>query len=133
MVKQGGGQIVNTISGIAILPMAAQSRYAATKAALNALTLALRSEYWDDNVKISSASPGLVATDIWEGNVPEAAQTPQQPARRILSGVAKNDRIIFADLDVSFVANSNNPSAQQEIDEYLLHVARERRKGKIGL
>lgn len=37
----GGGHIVNTISGIAFWPMPQQSMYAATKAALNALTLAL--------------------------------------------------------------------------------------------
>lgn len=59
--------------------------------------------------------------------------TPQQPASRILNGVVNNDRVIFADTDVSFATNCYNPSAQQKFDEILLHVARERRKGKIGI
>ena len=45
MRAQGGGHIVNIISGIAFSPMAYQSMYSATKAALNSLTLALRSEF----------------------------------------------------------------------------------------
>ena len=46
MRSHGGGHIVDIISGIAFSPMAYQTRYAATKAALNALTLALRYELW---------------------------------------------------------------------------------------
>ena len=42
MRKQGRGHIVDIISGIAFMPMAQQTMYAATKAALNGLTLALR-------------------------------------------------------------------------------------------
>lgn len=45
MRPQGGGQVINIISGIAFSPMAYQSMYAATKAALNMLTLTLRYEY----------------------------------------------------------------------------------------
>lgn len=45
MRAQGGGHIVDVISGIAFMPMALQTMYAATKAALNGLTLALRYEY----------------------------------------------------------------------------------------
>ena len=134
MVKQGGGQIINTISGIAFVPLAKQSRYSATKSALNALSLALRSEYWDDNIKISAATPGTTATAIWGGGpVPETAQTPQQSASRILNGAVNNDRIIFGDdKDLEIFTKSGNPSLQEEIDQFLLNVARERRKGNIG-
>ena len=131
MVKQGGGQIVNIISGIAFVPMAYQSRYAATKAALNGLSLALRSEYWDDNIKISSATPGTTATAIW-GNLkaPETAQPPRRSASRILNGVANNDRLIFGDdADVGGAVECAVPEKQKDIDHYLLRVARERRKG----
>lgn len=131
MIKQGGGQIVNIISGIAFSPMAAQSRYAATKAALNALSLALRTEYWDNNIKISSATPGTTATAIWgDSKPPESAQTAQQSASRILNGVTKNDRIIFGDdPDADGAANCYNYAARIGMDEYLLNVARQRRKG----
>ena len=135
MVKQGGGQIVNVISGIAFAPMAAQSRYAATKAALNALSITLRAEYWDDNIKISSATPGTTATAIWGDPkaAPKSAQTPRQSASRILNGVVNNDRIIFGDdSDVDGARHCFAYEARKGYDEYLLNVARERRKGNVG-
>ena len=136
MVKQGGGQIINVISGIAFMPMAAQSRYAATKAALNALSITLRSEYWDDNIKISSATPGTTATGIFAAGgvkAPETAQAPRQSASRILNGVVNNDRIIYGDDgDVSGGSYGSHPEAQKGNDEYLLRVARERREGKAS-
>jgi len=133
MTKQGSGQIINVISGIAFAPMAYQSRYAATKAALNGLSLALRTEYWDDNIKISSATPGTTVTAIWEDKeAPKTAQTPQQSASRILNGVANNDRLILGDdSDVSGATYCFSPAAKKEVDEYLLNVARERRKGNV--
>ena len=131
MVKQGGGQIINTISGIAFVPFPYQTRYSATKAALNGLTLSARAEYWDDNIKISSATPGTTATAIWGDPkaAPEIAQTPRQSASRILNGVAKNDRTIFGDdADAKY---GYNPF-EEEIDRMLPIMARERRKGNIG-
>ena len=130
MVKQGGGQIVNVISGIAFVPMPHQTRYAATKAALNALSLSLRTEYWDDNIKISSATPGTTATAIWGGGpVPGFAQTPQQSASRILNGVVNNDRVIFGDdTDAKL---GHNPFGDK-LDQLLLTASRERRKGNTG-
>ena len=65
MQAQGGGHIVDIISAIAFLPMPYQTMYAATKAALNALTLALRYELWDENIRLTSATPGTTATAIW--------------------------------------------------------------------
>ena len=134
MVKQGSGQIINIISGIAFSPMPAQSRYAATKAALHALSLSLRAEYWDDNIKISSATPGTTATAIWgDQKPPESAQTSQQSASRILHGVVNNDRIIFGDdSDAQGAASGNLAIFQKETDQFFVNVARERRQGNIG-
>jgi len=133
MIKQGDGQIINIISGIAMIPIAFQTRYAATKAALNALSLALRAEHWDDNIKISSATPGTTATAIFDGTkTPENAQTPRQSASRILNGVVDNVRIIYGDdNDVEGCKNSFNIDAQTGFDEYLLKVTRARRKGEL--
>jgi len=132
MLKQGGGQIINIISGIAIIPMASQTRYAATKAALNGLSLAMRAEYWDDNIKISSATPGTTATAIFGDNLPENAQTPHQSASRVLNGVANNVRIIYGDDgDVDAGKHSFHPEAQTAYDEYLIPVTRARREGKV--
>ena len=136
MKAQGGGQIINIISGNAFVPMAWQCRYAATKAALNGLSLTLRSEYWDDNIKISSATPGTTATFIFADNnkeAPPSAQTPQQSASRILNGVVNNDRIILGDDDdVEGAKYCFHPEANKTYDDYLLRVSRERRGGKVA-
>ncbi len=133
MQKQDDGQIVNIISGIAFYHMPYQSMYAATKAALNAMTLSLRAEFWDDHIKISSATPGTTATAIWDGGkMPENVQTPQQSARRILAGTAKNRRVIYGDdADESGSRNCFDVDCQEIPDQYLLNIARQRRSGKI--
>ena len=135
MRKQGGGQIVNIISGIAFYHMPYQSMYAATKAALNAMTLSLRAEFWDDRIKISSATPGTTATAIWDGlDMPEGIQTPQQSARRILAGAANNRRVIYGDdADESGSKNCFDVDCQEIPDQYLLNIARQRRSGKMAV
>ena len=132
MRKQGGGHIINTISGIAFAPMAYQTLYSATKAALNGLTLALRYELWDENIRMTSATPGTVATAIWQGKeAPPCAQTPEQSARTMLTGVAKNERLALGDQqDVSGAKHCFDPDAAAAMDDYLLNVARKRRDGE---
>lgn len=131
---QGGGRIVNIISGIAFSPMAYQTMYSATKAALNGLTLALRYELWDENIQVISATPGTTATAIWQaGGVepPLGAQTPEQSARTILAGVANNERLVLGDEgDVSGAKYCFHPEAAKGNDDYLLNVARKRRSGE---
>jgi len=132
MKKQGGGQIINIISGTAFSPMAQWSPYAATKAALNALTITARAECWDDNIKISAATPGTTATNIFGDKKPEGGsmQTPHQSASRILRGVVNNDRMIFGDdPDRKGAKRCFAYNAQKGQDIYYLRVARERRKG----
>jgi NAD(P)-dependent dehydrogenase (short-subunit alcohol dehydrogenase family) len=137
MRAQGGGYIVNIISGIAFSPMAYQTMYSATKAALNALTLALRYELWDENIRLTSATPGTTATAIWSaGSVgaPPGAQSPEQSARTILSGVAKNERLVLGDeADALGARACFNPEAAKDVDDYLLNVARKRRNGEWGV
>ncbi|MFZ5864841.1 MAG: SDR family NAD(P)-dependent oxidoreductase [Thermodesulfobacteriota bacterium] len=134
MRAQGGGHIVSIISGIAFSPMAYQTMYSATKAALNALTLALRYEFWDENIRLTSATPGTVATAIWASGgkeAPPGAQSPEQSARTILSGVAKNERLVLGDeADATGAKYGFNPDAAKATDDYLLNVARRRRSGE---
>ena len=133
MRAQGAGHIVDVISGIAFAPMAQQTMYAATKAALNGLTLALRYELWDENIRVSSATPGTTATAIWtiaDGKPPPGAQSAERSARTILDGVAKNQRLILGDeADVSGAKTCFHPDAAEGVDGYLLNVARKRRAG----
>jgi NAD(P)-dependent dehydrogenase (short-subunit alcohol dehydrogenase family) len=115
MRAKGGGHIIDVISGIAFAPMAQQTMYAATKAALNALTLALRYEYWDENICFTSATPGTTITGIWAaGGIepPKGAQTAEQSASKILEGVARRDRLVLGDdSDISGATNCFNPLA----------------------
>ncbi|KUK44496.1 MAG: SDR family oxidoreductase [Methanothrix sp.] len=132
MKAQGGGHIIDVISGIAFSPMAQQTMYSATKAALNGLTLALRYEYWDENICFTSATPGTTITAIWgENKPPEGAQTAEQSASRILEGVARRERLVLGDDgDVSGATNCFNPLTAEGVDAYLLDVARKRRSGE---
>jgi NAD(P)-dependent dehydrogenase (short-subunit alcohol dehydrogenase family) len=134
MRKQGSGHIINIISGIAFMPMAYQTMYAATKAALNALTLALRYELWDESIRVTSATPGTTATAIWKsggGEPPAGAQSPEQSAQTILVGVAKNVRLVLGDQgDESGAKICFNPDSAAAVEDYLLNVARKRRKGE---
>ncbi len=134
MKAQGGGHIVDIISGIAFYPMAYQTMYAATKAALNGLTLALRYEFWDENIRFTSATPGTTATAIWStGGVeaPPTAQTPAHSAQTILAGVVKNERLVLGDEgDASGARSCFNPDTAPSADEYLLDNARKRRSGQ---
>lgn len=132
MRAQGSGHIVDVISGIAFVPMAYQSMYSATKAALNGLTLALRYELWDAGIRITSATPGTTVTAIWAGaEPPPGAQSAEQSARTILEGVAKNERLVVGDeADRSGARNCFNPETAKAMDEYLLDVARKRRSGE---
>lgn len=137
MRKQGSGHIVDIISGIAFSPMAYQTMYSATKAALNGLTLALRYELWDENIRMTSATPGTTATAIWKGREPPpGAQSPEQSAHTILAGVAKNERLVFGDqADASGAKNGFNPDPDTAAgtDDYLLNVARRRRSGEVAV
>ena len=135
MRKHGGGHIVNTISGIAFVPMAYQTMYAATKAALNGLTLALRYELWDEKIRVTSATPGTTATAIWKGmQAPPGSQSAEQSAHAILAGVAKNERLVLGDEhDVSGAKHCFDPDAAAAMDDYLLNVARKRRSGECAV
>ena len=64
----------------------------------------------------------------------QLAQTAQQSAQRILTGVANNDRLILGDDGDVSGANycfNSNPEAMAGNDTYLLDVARTRRSGKM--
>ena len=132
MRARGSGHIVNIISGIAFMPMGFQTMYAATKAALNGLSLALRYELWDENIRVSSATPGTTRTAIWKGTEPPPyAQSASQSAETILAGVASNERLVLGDANDEQAAKiCFAPDAAEGVEKYLLNVARKRRNGE---
>ena len=64
MVEAGYGRIVNVSSGAAIMCNPGESAYAASKAAVNALTIAMSKEVEASNVLVNAMSPGSVRTDM---------------------------------------------------------------------
>jgi NAD(P)-dependent dehydrogenase (short-subunit alcohol dehydrogenase family) len=64
MRKQGGGTIVNVSSKVTLTHIPNLSAYAATKAALNMLTLTARKELEPEGITVCLVYPGLTATDF---------------------------------------------------------------------
>jgi 3-oxoacyl-[acyl-carrier protein] reductase len=65
-VKQfgpAGGTIINISSGVSITPLPMGSVYSASKAALDAITVALSKEFSGRNIRINSILPGIVETE----------------------------------------------------------------------
>lgn len=58
-----GGQIINISSGASNTPLPTGSVYSATKAALDAITIALSKELGAKNIRINSILPGVVETE----------------------------------------------------------------------
>jgi NAD(P)-dependent dehydrogenase (short-subunit alcohol dehydrogenase family) len=108
MLRQGSGHIVNVSSMCGLMPTPILTAYSTTKWAIVGFSTAVRAEARDLGVKVSVACPGLVRTDIHERNVywnvrkeDHLAQLPlrwaidpDQAAKGILRGVARNQQII---------------------------------------
>lgn len=77
MFRQGYGRVVNVSSGSAFMCDAEASAYSSSKAAVNALTIALSKEVKPDNVLVNAMSPGSVTTDMNpEAETPASAAVP---------------------------------------------------------
>jgi short-subunit dehydrogenase len=64
MRKQGGGMIINVSSKVTLTHIPNLAAYAATKAALNMLTLTARKELEPEGITVCLVYPGLTATDF---------------------------------------------------------------------
>lgn len=62
MREAGGGRIINLSSVAAVTPIPYQTYYSASKAAINAYTMALGNEVRGHNIKVSALMPGDVKT-----------------------------------------------------------------------
>lgn len=67
MAKSGGGSIVNMSSAAARLGMPGEGvDYAATKGAMDTLTLGMSRELGPDKIRVNAIRPGLIATEFHE-------------------------------------------------------------------
>jgi NAD(P)-dependent dehydrogenase (short-subunit alcohol dehydrogenase family) len=71
LIASGRGAIINTSSGASLLGDLARSAYAASKAAVNTLTLYVAAQYGKQNVTCNVISPGMVPTATSRANQPE--------------------------------------------------------------
>ena len=72
MAEHGGGSIINVISVGGLRPSAFQGFYAATKAALDALTKVMAAEWAGKGIRVNSLAPGSYHSDLFDS----AAQMP---------------------------------------------------------
>jgi 3-oxoacyl-[acyl-carrier protein] reductase len=95
MLERGSGRIVITASGAAYLPGIRNTAYPASKAAVCRYGEALANEL-RDRIPVFHFSPGLVRTEMTEGNFPDDAPwTPPELAPRLVRELAtgKLDRL----------------------------------------
>jgi NAD(P)-dependent dehydrogenase (short-subunit alcohol dehydrogenase family) len=72
MAEQGGGVVVNVISVAALKPPANMGFYAATKAALQAMTQVMAAEWAPLKIRVNNLAPGNYHSDLFDS----AAQNP---------------------------------------------------------
>lgn len=65
MLERGGGAIVNVSTANARQPGTMNADYAAAKAGLRTLTMALSEEYGPQGIRVNTVSPGPVRTPWW--------------------------------------------------------------------
>lgn len=69
MKQQNSGYILNILSTACHNPSANNGPYSASKCAVQALTKTLAAECRNSGIKVSSISPGPIATTIWNNKI----------------------------------------------------------------
>lgn len=91
-LRQTGGRIVNLSSVAALLPIPFQAMYSASKAAINALTLALRNEVGPLGVTVCAVLPGDVKTGFTAARQKQAAGDYGGRVARSVAAMEKDEQ-----------------------------------------
>jgi NAD(P)-dependent dehydrogenase (short-subunit alcohol dehydrogenase family) len=79
MRRQGGGSIVNISSNVSKMAIPTIGAYAATKYALNGLTLTARNELADDGIVVTLMHPGQTATNFGKNAMVDQSMASATP------------------------------------------------------
>lgn len=95
MAKHGGGSIINVISVAGLKPPAYQGFYAASKAALHALTKVMAAEWAPLGVRVNALAPGSFHSDMFD-NSAKALPGMEEGARAttLQKRIAETDEIV---------------------------------------
>jgi NAD(P)-dependent dehydrogenase (short-subunit alcohol dehydrogenase family) len=96
--------VVNVVSGAAFLHSEGFSLYAASKAALLALTRSMAGELAGTGIRVNAISPGTTDTDMVRGSSPEAMEA--LVSRQLLRRVAQPEEMVGAVLLLASDAGS---------------------------
>lgn len=103
--RQGGGVIVNTSSGGAIVAIANRAAYTASKGAVAALTRAMAVDHADANVRVNCVAPGTIETpyftEIFANSDDAAALRKGLEDRQVMGRLGKPSEIAKAILFLS--------------------------------
>jgi 2-hydroxycyclohexanecarboxyl-CoA dehydrogenase len=89
MLAAGRGQVVNVSSGLAFIPTAGESAYAATKAAVLQLSFCLRADFAHRGVGVTAICPGFINTPIAQTARFTGGQEDPQARRRLVKGFSR--------------------------------------------
>jgi NAD(P)-dependent dehydrogenase (short-subunit alcohol dehydrogenase family) len=103
MLNAGGGSIVNTSSGTSLSGDLIRPAYAASKAAINCLSLYVATQYGRRGIRCNVVAPGLIATPTVQKVVP-AEQISQISGHALLPGLGQAEDIAAA---VVFLASDD--------------------------
>lgn len=82
-MKDRGGAIVNISSAANVLPMAARSPYAASKAGVVALTKTLGAEWASAKIRVNAIGPAWIATDLVAQAIAEGRSSEEDIRARL--------------------------------------------------
>lgn len=93
--RQPSAAVVNVSSGLAFTPLARMPVYCATKAALHSMTLSLRHQLRDSNVRVVEVIPPLVRSELGAWHRPpqlnELAMPADAAVAELIDGLERDD------------------------------------------